>query len=220
MAAKKGKRKKDKESGVARGIDFQNVSNVINFDFPRDIDSYIHRVGRTARGTNKGTALSFFNLEEKPRVKQVEHELKHTYGQESLFKTYAFKLEEIEGFRYRARDVWKAATRIAVRETRLKELKQEVINCEKLRSYFQDNPKDLQALRQDKALHTLKLQPHLKNVPEYIVPPTLKKLIGLGNRKRKFNKATVASTPSKSRHLARASNPLISLNVLSKRMDK
>lgn len=42
----KGKRKSDKEYGVSRGIDFQNVSNVINFDFPLGVDAYIHRVGR------------------------------------------------------------------------------------------------------------------------------------------------------------------------------
>lgn len=46
------KSKSDAESGVARGIDFQCVSNVINFDFPFDINSYIHRAGRTARGNN------------------------------------------------------------------------------------------------------------------------------------------------------------------------
>lgn len=50
---KKSKRRKDKESGVSRGIDFQCVSNVINFDFPLDVQSYIHRAGRTARGNNK-----------------------------------------------------------------------------------------------------------------------------------------------------------------------
>ncbi|MGH0127827.1 UNVERIFIED_CONTAM: hypothetical protein FKN15_052461 [Acipenser sinensis] len=50
---KKGKKKKaqgrggkDKEYSVSRGIDFQNVANVINFDFPTTIESYIHRVGR------------------------------------------------------------------------------------------------------------------------------------------------------------------------------
>jgi len=47
------KRNRDKESGVARGIDFQFVSNVINFDFPLNSLSYWHRVGRTARGNNK-----------------------------------------------------------------------------------------------------------------------------------------------------------------------
>jgi hypothetical protein len=47
------KRKKDKEFGVARGIDFHFVSNIINFDFPPDIGSYIHRVGRTARGKHQ-----------------------------------------------------------------------------------------------------------------------------------------------------------------------
>ncbi|CAG2066630.1 unnamed protein product, partial [Timema podura] len=49
------KRRKDKESGVARGIDFQCVSNVINFDFPLDVNSYIHRAGRTARGNNQAS---------------------------------------------------------------------------------------------------------------------------------------------------------------------
>ena len=72
----KSKRKRDKESGVARGIDFQFVSNVINFDFPHDVDSYIHRVGRTARGNNKGTALSLVAGKEMERLAEVEEHLR------------------------------------------------------------------------------------------------------------------------------------------------
>lgn len=51
---KKSKFKKDKEFNVSRGIDFQNVDNVINFDFPVTKVSYIHRVGRTGRGPHEG----------------------------------------------------------------------------------------------------------------------------------------------------------------------
>ncbi|KYM94601.1 putative ATP-dependent RNA helicase DDX56, partial [Cyphomyrmex costatus] len=215
IKVKKSKRKKDKESGVVRGIDFQFVSNVINFDFSLNLNSYIHRAGRTARGKNQGTVLSFVAIKERPLMKKVEQELKHIYNCENLFKTYEFKLEEVEGFRYRAKDAWKAVTRIAVREARLKEIKQEVINCEKLKSYFEDNPRDLKSLRHDKTLHTVKLQPHLKDVPEYIVPPTLKKIMGIGKRKRKFDRDAVSgATTTKSRYLARTSNPLISLQIL------
>merc|ERR1712034_12691 len=70
--AENSKRSKDKESGVARGIDFQFVANVINFDFPKDPDSYIHRVGRTARGVQSGTALSLVSGGEVERLAAVE----------------------------------------------------------------------------------------------------------------------------------------------------
>lgn len=191
---KTSKRQIDKESGVSRGIDFQFVSNVINFDFPRDINSYIHRAGRTARGKNKGTALSFVSIREQPLLLKVEDHLKDEHTQEgNVLKAYQFKLEEVEAFRYRARDAWKAVTRIAVREARLKEIKQELFNTNALKSYFEDNPRDLKSLRHDKALHTVKVQPHLADVPEYIIPDALKKLSGIGNnrkRRRFYSKAT------------------------------
>lgn len=100
IKTKKNKRKRDKESGVARGIDFQFISNVINFDFPLDLNSYIHRAGRTARGKNQGIALSFVTIKERSLMEEIEQQLKHIYNCESLFKTYQFKLEEVEGFRY------------------------------------------------------------------------------------------------------------------------
>lgn len=44
---------------AARGLDIDNVSHVINYDLPATYDDYIHRIGRTGRGTKKGKALTF-----------------------------------------------------------------------------------------------------------------------------------------------------------------
>lgn len=178
------KRVKDKESGVARGIDFLFVSNVINFDFPKNYDSYIHRVGRTARAGETGTSLSLVAAKENYLLDEVEGRLNSNAGVQAL-KPYKFKMEELDGFRYRAKDAWQAVTRVAVREARLKEIKQELMNSEKLKAYFEDNPKDRQMLRHDKSLHTVRHQDHLRNVPDYIVPSSLKGSIGISSNKKK-----------------------------------
>lgn len=46
---------------AARGLDIPNVTHVINFDLPTDIDDYVHRIGRTGRAGKKGLATAFFN---------------------------------------------------------------------------------------------------------------------------------------------------------------
>lgn len=51
---------------AARGLDIGNVQHVINFDLPDNIDSYVHRIGRTGRAGNVGTATSFFNMDTNP----------------------------------------------------------------------------------------------------------------------------------------------------------
>ena len=48
-------------------------------------------------------------------------------------RPYQFRMEEIEAFRYRSQDAWKAVTRIAVREARLGEIKSEMMQSKKLR---------------------------------------------------------------------------------------
>eukprot|EP00545_Synedropsis_sp_CCMP1620_P000645 CAMPEP_0119011970 /NCGR_PEP_ID=MMETSP1176-20130426/5997_1 /TAXON_ID=265551 /ORGANISM="Synedropsis recta cf, Strain CCMP1620" /LENGTH=532 /DNA_ID=CAMNT_0006964857 /DNA_START=46 /DNA_END=1644 /DNA_ORIENTATION=+ len=45
---------------AARGLDVDDIRMVVNFDFPQEMDSYIHRIGRTGRAGKKGTAVSFF----------------------------------------------------------------------------------------------------------------------------------------------------------------
>ena len=44
---------------AARGLDINDVAHVVNFEMPKDIDDYIHRIGRTGRAGHKGTATSF-----------------------------------------------------------------------------------------------------------------------------------------------------------------
>src|ERR1700759_1743223 len=46
---------------AARGLDIPNVTHVINYDLPTDIDDYVHRIGRTGRAGNTGMSTAFFN---------------------------------------------------------------------------------------------------------------------------------------------------------------
>lgn len=46
---------------AARGLDIPNVGLVVNFDMPKQIDDYVHRIGRTGRAGRKGTAIAFVN---------------------------------------------------------------------------------------------------------------------------------------------------------------
>ncbi|MBF0203072.1 MAG: DEAD/DEAH box helicase [Desulfamplus sp.] len=56
----------------ARGIDVAGVHYVINYDLPEKAENYVHRVGRTGRGTQKGIAISFCSKDEKPRLEEIQ----------------------------------------------------------------------------------------------------------------------------------------------------
>lgn len=61
---------------AARGIDVSELPYVINYDLPEDPESYVHRIGRTGRAGNKGTALSFCDASEKELLKSIEKLIK------------------------------------------------------------------------------------------------------------------------------------------------
>ena len=57
---------------VARGIDVEEISHVINFDLPTVPEDYVHRIGRTARAGRSGTAFSLFAPEEHDQLRDIE----------------------------------------------------------------------------------------------------------------------------------------------------
>lgn len=56
---------------AARGLDIPNVTHVINYDLPSDIDDYVHRIGRTGRAGNVGISTAFFNRGNKNIVRDL-----------------------------------------------------------------------------------------------------------------------------------------------------
>ncbi|KAF8817474.1 DEAD-domain-containing protein [Phlegmacium glaucopus] len=174
----------DKEYGVTRGVDFVDVSCVLNFDLPTSSRSYTHRVGRTARAGRTGMSMSFVvpsSLWGKnkvvgclPSAERDEHVFskieKEQGARGSKIKEYNFDMKQVESFRYRMEDALRSVTRAAIREARIKELKTEILNSDKLKAHFEDNPLDLEYLRHDKPLHPTRVQSHMKYVPKYLLP--------------------------------------------------
>jgi ATP-dependent RNA helicase RhlE len=61
---------------AARGIDVEGVTHVVNFDLPNVPETYVHRIGRTARAGAEGIAVSFCDDEERPYLADIERLIK------------------------------------------------------------------------------------------------------------------------------------------------
>jgi len=184
MPAPKKRKRTDPEYGVSRGIDFQNVSFVINFDMPRTSKSYLHRIGRTARAGQEGTALSFVipsdqhgrskhssiqSTKNDPKTLSRIRTRLESAGRKEI-QLYKFDAKQLDAFRYRMTDALRAVTRTAVHQARAQEIRKEILTSEKLKRHFEDNPTELDGLRHDEDVHIVRKQAHLKHVPDYLLP--------------------------------------------------
>ncbi|TBW33691.1 DEAD/DEAH box helicase, partial [Siculibacillus lacustris] len=80
---------------AARGIDIDDVSHVVNFELPNIPESYVHRIGRTARAGNGGSAVSFCNAEERAYLKSIERLIRRTIAQLPVPKSVHARADEL-----------------------------------------------------------------------------------------------------------------------------
>jgi ATP-dependent RNA helicase DeaD len=69
---------------AARGLDVSDLTHVINYNLPDDVEIYTHRSGRTGRANKKGIAVSIIHSKEKFKIKDIERMLRKTFIQEQI----------------------------------------------------------------------------------------------------------------------------------------
>jgi ATP-dependent RNA helicase DDX56/DBP9 len=209
------------------------------------VRSYIHRIGRTARGGATGTALSLvsFSDDSGGKVKQDKNN-KHDAATDDkmileliqarqqpvmledasnvLLKQpapLAFDIADIDCFRYRVEDVRRAVTSIAIREAQLADVKKEMLNSDKLRAHFEDHPRELNLLQHDRQVGKARIQPHLATIPTYLVPSALQAPVNKKKKKNLNSHAAAASLKKKNQnHKRRTDNdPLHTFEHLQKK---
>lgn len=82
---------------VARGIDVEGITHVINYELPNEPESYVHRIGRTARAGKSGTAISFCDRDEIGYLRDIEKTIKRDV---SIVEEHLFKAEDLSKLRH------------------------------------------------------------------------------------------------------------------------
>lgn len=189
--------KEDRESaeaGAFRGIDFQNVDAVINFDCPLNPTTYTHRIGRTARGVSgcgyamtmhvsrpeKFTDSTVCRVYDPPPDQDREalcllsiREAQEREPGHGTLQDFEFDLGALSGFRYRVFDVYKGLHPKLIKQYRVAEIRGELAQSEKFKDYLSSHSRDLELLKapRNSILENQRLANlHLRNIPPYLMP--------------------------------------------------
>jgi ATP-dependent RNA helicase RhlE len=82
---------------ASRGIDVDDVSHVVNFDLPEETESYVHRIGRTARAGASGIAISLVSAEERGLLRAIERLIKKSIEVERVEEFHSERAEKAAG---------------------------------------------------------------------------------------------------------------------------
>jgi len=84
---------------MSRGIDVSGISHIINYDLPNDLESYVHRIGRTGRMGADGTAISFVTPEQGEQLTGIEHLINRLIDADRIegFESFTPRVKEEKG---------------------------------------------------------------------------------------------------------------------------
>lgn len=82
---------------ASRGIDVDGITHVINFDLPEESESYVHRIGRTARAGAEGVAISFVSAEERNLLRGIERLIKKPIEVDNAHEFHSERAEKAAG---------------------------------------------------------------------------------------------------------------------------
>ncbi len=89
---------------AARGLDVDHLTHVINYDLPDQVESYVHRIGRTGRAGREGTAISLVHPVDKRKVRLIEQHLKQRLENRSIPKRSQIEARQLEKLQDKVRE--------------------------------------------------------------------------------------------------------------------
>lgn len=157
-----------------RGVDFKGVRTVINYQPPHSVAAYTHRVGRTGRAGHAGVAVTLCSDGDADMLRQLDAHVIATGAASShdappgMQPLPRLTASAVEALRYRAEDVARSITKLSIKEARARDLRQQLLNSERLTEHFASNPGEMQLLQHAAPLRGATTPGHLKHIPGYL----------------------------------------------------